>query len=1242
MSTRPSAVNNDPGYFYNPKRLMILFTATTAVLMVGVLWMIWADFERPWKADQRAEMRWEANRLGVEETFLGMYTRAERDRIRKEVEQARAEMAQHEAELKTLRAQLEQAAGEEYAADSAFKTQKQYTAEADFAVQTAATAEEREARLARLERERDEELRLRDVLQLVSERRASIAARIQERERALEKARERERKHPALARLRLVEETRKRKKSFHPARNVPLLDFLAPPTKVEQVVLDNIVDNYEFATPKKVDRCATCHVGMTRPGFEPEKWPVEVLDAETPDREARFEEGVYRFVYSILDGVAPKVPANAQFPYEEGLLRELELHHATLDLLFEGYDRDEGTIALDPGTGRKKWKRYAKGPDGGWVESKDGRPIADYYLGALKSMRGHWRGHPYPASMVGSGSPHPYESFGCTVCHQGRGWSTDFGRAWHSPRRLEVNDWLTEERAKREHDEGKPHRHLPANRQWTLDEAMAMGHPGDPADVRVGYLPDEAQARAWEALGRGKKELEYWNYPQLPKLLVQSSCLKCHRQGVYATPEEEYAGVRLGKPVAGVPDTFEHSLHSAGSADPAPDRFLLPEGEKPYRPESLERGLDNFLRFGCYGCHKVDPAVYPFMEGQRPKVGPPLDAVASKTTESFFYKWIRNPKDFRPDTRMPRFWGLSNNSHNFRYRFADRGYDDVDGEAWANAEIYAVGRFILSESKGASGDEAIQLGDPARGERLVVGDYEASGTLAKACIACHDVPIRTPELRVDAARMREWVDPKTRRKYGWGDRMSRQHGPSLAGVGSKVKAKWLVEWLENPRGYWHDTNMPDLRLTREEALDVAAYLMTLRNEAFEKLPPVAADQGVLERMAQELKVAEQAFPTASQALAAVRAMTPEERTLYVGKKLVAHYGCFGCHQMESFKNATPVGTELTKWGSKVVERLEFNHVPIEHTRFDFAYAKLVNPRIYDLGMPRADLPFERLKMPRFGFTRDEARDLAVFLVGLVDDPVERAAFKPDAREKAILEGRKVVHRYNCQACHVIEGKGGDVWPAIAEKNAKWRPPDLVGQGMKTRPEWLFRFLKDPFVVRPFHSIRMPTFGLSDGEAEALVAYFAALSRAPYPFETPPSDSLTTPDGGEVPLPAPVELTVQDPDDRSRTMRITVRTEREMAKAMFTQYSCKSCHSTDPAVPIANRAPDFRHVRDGRLRNEWIRVWLWAPLKLQPGTAMPSFYQGGKPQDPQFFGGSAEAQIRALADYTSHHYTEKDR
>jgi len=41
--------------------------------------------------------------------------------------------------------------------------------------------------------------------------------------------------------------------------------------------------------------------------------------------------------------------------------------------------------------------------------------------------------HPNPELYLSSKSPHPYEDFGCTSCHGGRGRSTDFYGAVHSP-----------------------------------------------------------------------------------------------------------------------------------------------------------------------------------------------------------------------------------------------------------------------------------------------------------------------------------------------------------------------------------------------------------------------------------------------------------------------------------------------------------------------------------------------------------------------------------------------------------------------------------------------------------------------------------------------------------------------------------------------------------------------------------------------------------------------------------------
>jgi hypothetical protein len=48
-------------------------------------------------------------------------------------------------------------------------------------------------------------------------------------------------------------------------------------------------------------------------------------------------------------------------------------------------------------------------------------------------------------------------------------------------------------------------------------------------------------------------------------------------------------------------------------------------------------------------------------------------------------------------------------------------------------------------------------------------------------------------------------------------RAFRTHGPNLDGTGSKVDAGWLYAWVRNPKGYWHETRMPNLRLTEKEA-----------------------------------------------------------------------------------------------------------------------------------------------------------------------------------------------------------------------------------------------------------------------------------------------------------------------------------------------------------------------------------------------------------------------------------------
>ena len=49
------------------------------------------------------------------------------------------------------------------------------------------------------------------------------------------------------------------------------------------------------------------------------------------------------------------------------------------------------------------------------------------------SIKTVFRTHPRLDLMVGSESPHPYGSFGCTPCHGGRDRASSFWSAGHSP-----------------------------------------------------------------------------------------------------------------------------------------------------------------------------------------------------------------------------------------------------------------------------------------------------------------------------------------------------------------------------------------------------------------------------------------------------------------------------------------------------------------------------------------------------------------------------------------------------------------------------------------------------------------------------------------------------------------------------------------------------------------------------------------------------------------------------------------
>ena len=585
---------------------------------------------------------------------------------------------------------------------------------------------------------------------------------------------------------------------------------------------------------------------------------------------------------------------------------------------------------------------------------------------------------------------------------------------------------------------------------------------------------DEHQAKEWEEK-HGWEPMHYWDYPMLRHSDTEAACFKCHKNEIRIEGADRLNEARL-----------------------------------------------MYLRAGCWGCHKTSG-----YENLR-KVGPSLERVKAKTNPDWAYFWVLDPPAFRP-TRMPKFFGLSNNS----------SPEDLKR---GRAEVGAIVEYLFANSDSVRYSQGAPAGgDTARGRELV----ETIG-----CLGCHVIG--------DESGIK-WADP-------------RRFGPNLANTGSKVNATWLYHWVKDPGHYWDKTRMPNLRLTDREVTDITAYLMSLKREGFESFtrPPLDTEglkTVALEYLTQKL--------THDQAEADWEKRSPTERVLYVGEKLVGRYGCFGCHDIKGFQTTQPVGVELSKHADKPLFQLDFGLVDIPHTRRDFFVQKLKDPRIYDLG--RVKPPQDMLRMPQFDFTDEEVDLMVLNLLGFTKESIGVSKLpKPTSVQIDTEEGWWLVHERNCIGCHSFGDYGGSIASTLPDPALA--PPNLLHEGAKVNPDWLFRFLKEPSSVRPWLHARMPTFGFNDPVATDLVKFFVALEDVTLRFRTPPHIEAS-----------PAEMAE--------------------GRSLFATLQCQKCHVVGNQLPAgspADWAPNLE-LAHARLQDEWIIEWLRDPQKWQPGTRMPAFF-----------------------------------
>jgi cytochrome c551/c552 len=561
------------------------------------------------------------------------------------------------------------------------------------------------------------------------------------------------------------------------------------------------------------------------------------------------------------------------------------------------------------------------------------------------------------------------------------------------------------------------------------------------------------------------------------------------------------------------------------------------------------------------------------------KVGPSLKEVRQKLRPEWIPYWLGNTHTFRPSTKMPQF----------------RLQPD---------EIEAIAAFIWQSGVPGPALQKQPPGNAQRGDQL----FESRG-----CLACHSMG-------------------EGAQQYG-GD-----FAANLSRLGEKANYDYIVRWVHNPRertrpycpyekrdlgpedyakhglpfvfdldhstcpndGHQlqvqQQTVMPSLRITWEEARDIASYLVSRKRPDATYAPAPFLDDPNLKNK---------------------------------GRDLVRHYGCAGCHEIAGFEEEGRIGTELTTEGSKPIERLDFALLthPAErgilpdgspsprgkwYDQKGFFESKLADPAVFDKGKLKEN-PRDRLRMPKPNLTPEGITALTTFLLGSVDPSFPASMkYQPTGQQKDIQEGWWIITKYNCVGCHQVRAgqkTALETLPQFSGANKEKLPPPLTSEGARVDPNWLAHFLENPAMsttdtnrngVRSYLDVRMPTFSFSQNEIRTLVRFFEAVSSQAQPYLPPKLDPLT-------------------------------EQERQVARALFTHPAapCLKCHATgNPAHDRNATAPNFLLARE-RLRPAWTNRWIIDPAKIAPGTNMPSglFRQEG---DRWVFAGPMPPAARAYS------------
>jgi cytochrome c2 len=1025
---------------YSMGKLNLIFAGGSLLLLVSTGAMVMYDYVRGWKWFQLEFNRLQQDRIEQE---LNAKNDEERRKqiatLEQEMEEGQVEVARQRNDYLLAQRNLEEWEGKHYAADQDYRfakavlDAKRYELEAAV-VQHLHDVKERQRAYDELSARVDQlNVRLQDVTRsrdAAKQRVDAFLSRINELET---------RKKEITADLDLLRTQLRRVEvasSTNLILNAPMLDFINPTLKIDQVVLNDLFIDMNYMSVPRVDRCQTCHRAIDRPGFESKK-EAERLIAELqtqldrnlvePSRRQDMVERVER-LQRIVD--APRDILN---PFRTHPKLDLFVGSSSAHPLLEygctvchrGQDRatEFGRAGHTPMSKRMeiRWKKA-------WPVLSVANLIKPWRFLTGEALEDNARhrnwGYEVNPFLDTPMYPRQYYEAGCLKCHSNQidvqggdkiNEATLMVELYGCHACHKINNW-------RFTDLRKPGPSLNGIAEKTTPD-WAFRWIANPSRFR--------------------------STTRMPSFFYQRNMI-----GPEVPAHEKAQNIKYQ-------DAEIHSIVTYLFEKSTRRQWNGPGPGDPVRGKQLVESI------GCMGCHIAQDTVRDGEEGAmriatrddfplERHYGFNLTGMGTKTHPAWIYNWIKDPRAYYESAPMPSLRLSDQEAADItawlvmlrKPKFMETPIRPVDKDAVRElTKSYLVSSMTIADAEARLQSMPLQEQLVFLGERSI----EKYG-----CYSCHEIagfedlkPIGT-ELTTEGSKNIHLFDFGFVHDY---EAWDGKHEHILHTVPS-----WIYNKVRSPRVWddkrtkpYHDKlKMPNFHLSEREAELVSTVVLGMTKER------VAANR--LASMSARLRQAEE------------------------GRKIISQRNCRGCHVVDREGRAI----------AALIEDPNFLPPDLspqgERAQSSWLFNFLKDPTVMKIR------PWMQVRMPTFHFNDREAAVIVAGFAAAANEPQfdTTRELTPPARNVAI--GREVYAMLRCAQCHstaAVDPANPPV-PNIADTTSL--APNLTLSKIRLRHDWIADWIRRPDEMIP--GTRMPTNFPRDPETGGFQSPLAAAIDSP--------------------------------------------------------------------------------------------------------------------------------------------------